>query len=371
MRIKANLLPEDKQNLVELDKIIAGHQRFLAYVNKLQGEISGGRGGDPQDFGLPEDDYSYFVKMVEEDYTDGGLNFAQDRPGNTPLSNPVQIALFKNFFDLGESVWNLANKLDEQLKKWNVDISNNADDENPLRFARGFLATLEQLSSELSKAINGMQKIRNDWEEEANKVAEEQLDNKNEDTMVGEGSRSLLYVRSLVEAADRAYQTIRVTTGSKASDELREFVKLFQMAEEKIKTSPGFTNADLAAIRSQIADLTEIARRTFFNDIRSWNGRAEQQQDAMHLFTTMKLHWSKRLTDLQSDVAANKNGLFAGVPNYRFKVGQMVRVNSSRRYGKVLSISRKGGTGTQQYEVRVNGVDSSKIFGVRELSKVD
>lgn len=379
LNIKANVSPDQKANLDVLDKIITAYKKRIDWMRvtnkKIETEenkqlsMSGTpsyEDGYPETFGLQQD---FFRDLLETDLDKGGLGVPEDVRDITGQAQSKDDI----FGHLSAAMWNAYDKLYEPAKALDVVLNKaiESHDSAPMEWAYKFEWELGDYTELMEAAVSEFQKIRNQWEEEAHNMSEQQLDGKNEDTMVGEGSRSLLYIRSLAKTADDAYETVKNAPGQKTTAALKHYLKIFAQAEETIKTAPGITHSDIAAIQSQIGDLSEIANRAFFSDIRSWNGRAIQQQDALHLFTTIKLHWIKRLEGLEADVKANKNGLFAGVPAYRFKVGQMVRVNSSRRYGKVLGISRKGGTGTQQYEVRVNGIDSTRIFSVRELSKVD
>lgn len=377
--VKANISPDQKANLSALDKIIAAYKQKIQWMRMTDKDIKKEEGnqlsisgrpnyeeGYPESFGLKPD---MFRDLLEEEVDKGGLGVPEDidyMTGGPPTSDGVFKQLMSKAFEAFDKLYNPAKALDAI-----IDEAIQDHDSAPMQWAYKLVDQMEEFADMMDAAVDQFQSVRNQWEEEAHNMSEQQLDGKNEDTMVGEGSRSLLYIRSLAETADKAYEAVKQAAGAKTTAQLKHYLKIFAQAQETIKNAPGITHSDIAAIQSQIGDLSEIANRAFFSDIRSWNGRAIQQQDALHLFTTMKLHWLKRLESLEADVKANKGGMFAGVPSYRFKIGQMVRVNSSRRYGKVLGISRKGGTGTQQYEVRVNGIDSTRIFSVRELSKVD
>lgn len=199
-----------------------------------------------------------------------------------------------------------------------------------------------------------------------------------EDSGIGD---AVQYMRRALSLSEDALLSLDEATTTRAIDEIRFYTKQFKLMAANIEDIPGLASEDEAFMSRAINDLKDIAQRRYHNDIRAWESQRAQREDAKLAIDKVRSYWSKRLDTInnldeikrlkritQKAQARKGDGT---IPAYRFNVGSMVKVRSSRRYGKVLGAKLEGSTGKQVYEVRVNGIDHTKNYYAHELERAD
>ncbi len=176
-------------------------------------------------------------------------------------------------------------------------------------------------------------------------------------------------------AANNAVQAMNIATPNRAISDIKYYIDVFKAACEKVKTMPGMLPEDLVSIETTVNDLQEIAGRQFYDDVRSFDAKVVQREDAKLVFNNTKYHWGK-IAETYAEPEPNikkfdrrEKAKLAAVPSYRYKLGQMVKVGN--RVGKVIGMSKEGGNGRAVYEVRIDGVDAPRRCYTNEIKKLE
>lgn len=192
---------------------------------------------------------------------------------------------------------------------------------------------------------------------------------------------AIQYMRRALSLSEDALLSLDEATTTRAADDIKFYTKQFKLMAANAADVPGLVAEDEAFMSRAADDLEDIAQRRYHNDIRAWESQRAQREDAKLAVDKVRSYWAKRL-DATNDLGeikrlkritqkAQARKGDGTIPAYRFNVGSMVKVRTSRRYGKVLGAKLEGGTGKQVYEVRVNGVDHPKNYYAHELERAD
>jgi hypothetical protein len=173
-------------------------------------------------------------------------------------------------------------------------------------------------------------------------------------------------MNAILKVAEKSLLEVERSSGEKTAQVLqRNFTTLKRLArkldaaqEEEYVPEPAIVTLD-----SQMENLREICERRFHRDIRSWEDRAIQKEDAKIALFTMKSYWERFLNP---DTASKA---LPGAPNYRFRVGEKVKVVSSGFIGKVVTCEKENGTGKQVFWVKLK--DETKKYFVRDLKRYE
>ncbi len=171
-------------------------------------------------------------------------------------------------------------------------------------------------------------------------------------------------IKSIVTTIDKSLLMLNKSSGVQASKGLTDTYTALKRLARKLDDLVDVEEADpedLYVLEGHLENMKEICTRRFYNDTRSWDDRASQKEDAKIALQTMKMFW---------DGANAAKANLPGLPAYRFKVGEQVKVISSKRSGKVISVSCEGGTGKQLFVVKFPNEDKPRKFYVRQLGKV-
>ena len=214
--------------------------------------------------------------------------------------------------------------------------------------------------------------MRREWVDEVRRL-ETQAHTEFIETAMEQYGDAARFAESVAGLADETYNSLREATNTRAIDEIKVFLKALKLAITDFPDDEDLGESDYAHMMRCADDLSDIASRQYHNDIRAWESRALQSQDAQIVVDKVRSYWAKRaeeLTEPKALIKRHNTKAHAGtVPSYKFKIGQMVKVRKSRRYGKVVGARLEGGTGKQQYDVRVNGVDNLKRYYASELER--
>lgn len=325
----------------------------------------------------------YLYKSLHEIYAKYGLfdMFFSPRNNRYPI-----------FDEMLKQVKKVISEIDSDLGQWmrcrqkqvpypfQEFFSDESSISTAIQLIESVIATLKKMSAEQKRGIT-----RRANRDEKNRVFEqEKLDW--ETTLGGwedEGGKSMSRKNDQVvsdpvtvcnDIADVAIEGVALldqATGSKAPELIRSIANVLKTAKIKLESTEGVLAEDVSAIEGQIENLNDIASRNHHSDIRSWDARFVQREDARLALGQISQYWKNVMKAYLSDQynrrksAASKAEELAGVPNYRFKVGQMVKVGN--RYGKVIGASKEGGTGKQVYDVRLNGSDKIRKCSTNEM----
>lgn len=226
---------------------------------------------------------------------------------------------------------------------------------------------IDQIISALQERVAEQEALEN-WQDEGGKsMRREQIPVAAEEAAAVCGD--------IADAAIEGVDLLKQATGSKAPELIKRMSQVLKSAKIKLENTPGIVNDDIIAIESQVDDLDNIAGRQHFSDIRSWDAKAVQKEDARLVLGKIHQYWKNVSQEYTSDQYnrrqsfASKTNLNPALPNYRFKVGQMVKVGN--RYGKVVGAAKEGGTGKHVYEVKINGADKVRRCSANEMKSVD
>lgn len=173
---------------------------------------------------------------------------------------------------------------------------------------------------------------------------------------------------AMIDVAEEA--KAKIATEANPDKTIRALVKAFDEAIALSEETVGMRQQDIETVQSFADNIRNISRREFPSDIRSWSAKRLQKNDAILAIDTfiMAMQKSMKYWHDMSPSQRYKTTL-NGMPNYKFGVGETVKIAQTGRIGKVLEIGKENGTGKQYYKVRINGVDSPKTFGRNELRK--
>lgn len=175
----------------------------------------------------------------------------------------------------------------------------------------------------------------------------------------------------IVSTATRAIGELNQATASNATNIIKRYLMALKNLEDECADDSGMLPEDIGTIAAQTDDVTDVALRRFHSDIRSWDAYSVQREDAKLAFSKIASYWGKIVNVYKSSEPSRRKTAAKsyGVPNYRYKVGQMVKVGN--RFGKVVGVSKEGGTGKQLYEVRIDGKDQTRKCGLKEISNAE
>lgn len=157
----------------------------------------------------------------------------------------------------------------------------------------------------------------------------------------------------------RAVEKIGQSTGQDATKRLiKQYIKVMDGALDKVKNTPGMLTEDVSAIEAQLEELRSISGRNIPENIRSWEAKSVMREDAKLVMGKAMRYWSSVATQAEDENAYRMRAARShqSTPNYRYKIGQMVKVGN--RYGKVVGASLEGGTGKQMYDVKLTSNDN-------------
>lgn len=172
-------------------------------------------------------------------------------------------------------------------------------------------------------------------------------------------------LKTLTETIDKALLAVNKSSGPQTAKSLDAYYKAFKRIARKLEDLVEEREADvkdISALEGHLDNLGEICTRRFHTDIRSWEDRHVQREDAKIVLNMMKMYW-------EGSYMSSK-AVTPGMPKYHYKIGELVKIVSSKRTGKVVGIYTEGGTGRQSFEVKVVGIDKPKKYYVRQLSRV-
>lgn len=113
-------------------------------------------------------------------------------------------------------------------------------------------------------------------------------------------------------------------------------------------------------IQNQVGEIKEVELGASSDvAIDSWAEKSVVRNDALEALRRFSKTWSKA-----SQVSNSKS-----LSGYRFTIGETVQVKNSKRIGKIVGMRRQNGTGKQVYQVRLVNNDSTKEFGVNEITR--
>ncbi len=172
-------------------------------------------------------------------------------------------------------------------------------------------------------------------------------------------------LKTLTETIDKALLTVNKSSGAQTAKSLTAYYKAFKRIARKLDELVEEREADIkdaSALEGHLDNLGEICTRRFHSDIRSWEDRASQKEDAKIVLQMMKMYWDSSYSSAKA--------VTPGMPKYHYKIGELVKIVSSKRTGKVVGIYTEGGSGRQSFEVKLVGVDKPKKYYVRQLSRI-
>lgn len=338
-----------------------------AYVyQNPQGDILY-EGANPEDFDMsPVQDYHSYEDMMgitSEDFILG----TYPSPYSTTLTN------------IEREIWEVAGVLfilQETIgyaplfKEWK------STDGDPAIIAHEIGENILEFVDEYeTEALFSLNKLRSEWGNETDSLAESNYQKTVEEELDNGAINFVRYAEDVLSLADEAIESLEQATPTRANEEVKYYASILDEAATQAEDVPGMMVDDAGFMSGAAEDIKEIARRSFHSDIRAWEARGVQKDDAILAFSRVRSYWAKRLDDVSDVDTIRKINRLASksnpgtVPNYRYKVGQMVKVKKSRRYGKVVGARLEGGTGKQVYEVKVNGVDKAKLCYVDEIER--
>lgn len=150
----------------------------------------------------------------------------------------------------------------------------------------------------------------------------------------------------------------------KVLDETLSQLRLFEM---KAISGESFDDDEMSALRSEINELQELKGRyakTASLGMRSFSEQQVLKFDTIDVMNRAKANWSQKYLSLKAAMARN-----VGVPNYKFKIGESVKIGRSNRSGKVVGIRKDAITGSSVYTVRMSDLITEKEYGSRDLRK--
>ena len=249
-------------------------------------------------------------------------------------------------------------------------------DEDPAVGASAAGDAVFDVASEAERdGLSQLLDIRTQWVNEVHRLEAQEHDTHVEKAYAGGAYASVDYAEDVLALSEEAIDELEAATSTRADEEIKQYLDELSQKADEASEIPGMLTDDVSFMEGAVDDIKQIASRTHHSDIRSWEARDIQKSDALIAVDRVRSHWAKRLEDFQDLDHVKKINRLASkagngtLPSYRFKVGQMVKVSQSRRYGKVIGAKLEGGTGKQVYEVRVNGLDSPKTFYSDELER--
>lgn len=325
-------------------------------------------GAEPDMYDLsPVEDSDLYLDMMGVSYDSPILDSCPE-PSSAVLERLD--AEFQNVFD-----WMWAAE-DADLN-WHSIISNweNSDGDPAWNANNAGVEIAYYADTVEQKATPFLNDLRGRWVEELERLAEQAHEDYVQDTLDGGAYLSLKFVEDAVMLADEALESIEQSTSTRAEDEIKFYTKAFEEMTAQAADVPGMMAEDVAFMSGAVGDLREITGRSHHSDIRAWEARGVQQEDAKIAVDRIRSYWVKRLQQMDNIEHIKKVNRLAQkkaagtVPNYRFKVGEIVKAKN--RYGKVIGARLEGGTGKQVYEVKVNGVDKPKLYYNDELQRAE
>lgn len=396
------LVAADKASVNLMNKIIDGANKLTALGKRVEAVVKQGNykfSYSPRrdEYNLDEADdpsigayeYSAFLgKNADEIYDKISLwlvgfdiaSYIEDNISDLYANNNNEYSdVWACFEEINEAMSNLA----EGLHYWNQYGADDAEfsydggwyfypekftDEYPIEGITGdIIYAAEGLITLLNERISEQQSLEQ-WQGEGGKSM-------NGEQISAAAEESAAVCGDIADAAIEGVDLLKQATGSKSPELIKRMAQVLKSAKIKLENTPGIVSEDIAAIDNQIDDLDDIASRQHFSDIRSWEAKAVQKEDARLALGRIHQYWkgvAEEYTATQYNRRksfATKNNLNPAMPNYRFNVGQMVKVGN--RYGKVIGASKEGGTGKQVYEVRINGADKVRRCSASEMKSVD
>ena len=266
---------------------------------------------------------------------------------------------------------------EEGVIEWLHTTASNGDEafDKLVELAKAINGNLPKLAVALAKAAQDMKQDMSSYVERGNKIAQDyKLDYIGEQSMQNEGGKSIIpamrMLDALVGTGEQAKMKLVSATSAKAEGLIKEFVRLFDESVPVALDTEGMRQQDVDAVMSFVDNLRQISRRSFPSDIRSWQAKSVQRQDAIltldnfiHTMAKALNHWTAMTPEQRAKAS------YAGLPNYKFGIGEDVKVISNNRHGKVIEYGKEQGNGKQYYKVRMTGVDHPKTFGRNELKK--
>jgi hypothetical protein len=180
------------------------------------------------------------------------------------------------------------------------------------------------------------------------------------------------FAQKMQAVARVATTRLKSSALNQVSEEVKQFNAWFKAKIDEAETIPGILPEDLSVMTAQKEDLREIESRKAYNDIRSWDASKIQRDDALQAIENIRSYWKKLSDTLTGDAGKSISersvrGQFTAVPNYRFKIGQMVKTKKGNKVGKVVGLARENGTGRAIYTVRLVSDDKTKNYYTGEI----
>lgn len=307
------------------------------------------------------------------------LGLGWDDPVYAHYPAPMSPLLEQLDAQLGEIGRKLNLEEGEDADRWNNIIENWKDATgDPASYAQEAGEYLSDFSSYIENdAIPSIYDIKQKWIEELRRLENDAYEERMQKAYNDGAQPFVRYATDVLALSEEAVGAIEQATSTRAEEEIKLYTKALKEASIEADDIAGMTEADSAFLKGAVDDLTEIAKRTHHNDIRAWEARGLQKNDALLAFDRVRSYWTKVVKQLDNLEAVQKINRLANkshpgtVPNYRYKIGQMVKLKGSGRYGKIIGSKLDGGTGKQVYEVRVNGADRPKQCYVNEIERAE
>lgn len=387
------------EQLGAIDRAIAGFKTWLQDLRGLAGELEHAESNSYTEHGYEGpygDTYAVQYPRGYTAYEDANVEDFDLSPATKPdyysevmgiesedfiqyqFPQPWSPTLTKLQEELFEISWWLWVEESDDIDWYKLISSWENPSEDPAWEAQALGEALNNYADQAeAEALPQMVAIRREWVEELQRLEEQAHTEHINDAYEDGAYYSLKFAEEALALTEEALQAIEEATPTRAEEEVKFYTKALEQMAIEAEDVPGMMVDDTGFMAGAMEDLKEIARRAHHDDIRAWEARGVQQEDAKLAIDRIRSHWAKRLEDMKDlDYVKKVNRLarkaHAGtVPNYRYKVGQMVKVKQSRRYGKIVGAKLEGGTGKQVYEVKVNGVDNPKKYYTDELEKAE
>lgn len=315
----------------------------------------------------PVFDYSY---IVDNYYPTSELSILDVIPSPS-FSELVELEeAFLNAFHYGITGLSESDDSYRLLKEWGDTESDPSD------VAHTVADYITDYVSEIkSDIIPYLQQMKSKWEQLVQEDAQERYDlyvtNNQKSSGVYESVQAMEAVHSF---ASDAVCMLNESTPEKASgdiDELEEDLRAFIKMVEGSGSSV-LKQSDVAKMVAVLDDINNIAKFAYnSSDIRSWEFKNTQKQDAILAFDNLRFYAEKRIGEMEENHSLRKAASKAReMPSYRYLTGTTVKVLPKNRYGKVVGMRLEGGTGKQLYEVKIDGV-GREYYPTRQLRKVE
>jgi hypothetical protein len=183
----------------------------------------------------------------------------------------------------------------------------------------------------------------------------------------------LSFAKTIKDFTENALLEVENAPILKTLHVVKAIYRVAKMYSESYKLSVPYSTEDINHIETFENDMKNIIITGDNGELKSFSKSYETKYNATESLRKYLKYWSSKTKKIQNayENPYIKAGriTYRGLPTYRFKIGQRVKIKNTNKRGKIVGIQKENGFGKQIYSVKLDSDDKAKSFSSVELEK--